>query len=106
MNKERLLLLADHVEKAVDLEFNMCTHTTCLIGFTQHLWPDEFDLGCAREAGEALELDPEQYHGLFFPNHPERETRSGTPDLNDITRAQAVTAVREFVASGVIKFWP
>tara|TARA_R110002153_G_scaffold274298_2_gene448221 strand:- start:36546 stop:36908 length:363 start_codon:yes stop_codon:yes gene_type:complete len=116
MNPKRILQLADYLEALPEDEFNMrrwvCGTTACIGGHCERMVmgskiiPDSSHyfvlsnrkLPCAKIY---LELTDEQEDDLFYP----RIDHNGlTGDLNSITLPMAIKTLRNFAATGNIKW--
>lgn len=89
MNKERLEMLAAHLEKLPREKFDMSQWSKCgcIGGHTEALWPGKW-------ACETLDLTEEQDRALFIPDGYYR------PDF--ATPRQAASVVRHLRDTGVV----
>jgi hypothetical protein len=104
MNKDRILALADLVERQphsdyyADAGFNMetyihkCGTPSCIAGWAIFTFGGRSDLDCAsdrdtenRDAGELLGIGEEQSYALFQPLHLEIPLRKITPKQSAAT---------------------
>ncbi len=97
MNKERVLELADFIERN-DIEFDMCHSDTCIMGHANRLWnlggkfyPNESTVR------DALDLTANQAVRLFYPD--EMNTVKTIPQRED-----AVRILRKFAETGEVEW--
>ena len=121
MNKERLLILADVIEKLEHCRadngftdgplavFNMgvwrCGSAGCIGGWAESLWRDGMrraDVDEVEATGPLLGLDPYQAYHLFYPQSEDGYDLDHTGSYGDITPAQAAATIRHFVRYGII----
>jgi hypothetical protein len=113
MNKERMLKLADEIEKpTLDIGFNMgdfhngsgpkrvgdlhCGTTCCIAGIACLLFGEEGDYVDSENAARLLGLSQDQANKLVY-NFDGYIVDKNTKRFTDITRQQAATAIRRMV---------
>ena len=101
LKKDRIVKLACFIDSRRDLDFNMGTHSTCIIGFAHRLWPEleaHPDCMTSKVLRPWLMLTPSQSDDLFFGN---------TCDLplDQLTRENAVAALYGLVETSTVT-WP
>lgn len=122
MNKERLLELADRIEVMPHVEtlggrkapgkesFDMttwhCGSAGCIGGWAEKFWGSDVEQDednppfSDNIAMEVLGLTHSQCSALFYPS--EESSLSGDVPYSDITPAEAATAIRKLVGTGVV----
>ena len=111
MNKQRLLALADHLDRLEHTterthphegHFNLdyitfgyeCETPACIAGHVEAIWGScDYSIGVMQRAGKMLDLDRLIYLELFDPHIPGRE---------EITPQHAAKVLRHYVATGIV----
>lgn len=99
MNKERLLELADIIEKAPPEEFDMqdwCGTACCIAGWAVKVYSLDASRGVRKVAGDVLWLSKKQSEELFTP-----DLVSGYDNVKNI---DAANVLRKAAISGRIKW--
>jgi hypothetical protein len=111
MNKERILALADIIEKQPHVEhtaakgFNMwgyrhpCGSPSCIAGWAIHSFPRvRSDEGPQSHAAKILGISWDEASPLFDPEH----YVEGVMDMRSITPAHAAAVLRHLASSGEV----